>query len=455
MTIATRLDRLELDRLELAAKVRRQSELVPVMYENFDFSVSPERFTQELEVESTLPEQIRHKRARLLSNGERVALMRAYTLIGDTVADAYAALMPSYGARRLIDMLDEACRCGVEHVVNGPPELRAFIAAMERVPDWLDMALVEQGARQQRNEYAHVAPYAIRGAFIATFMNKYSALPMAITGRLSHATAARRIRETATFFLTSVLPGALDRHGEGFRAAAMVRLMHSMVRYNVLARERGSWDKRVYGVPIPQVDQMPAGLINVFLLSREALRQGRTTFTAGERAIVELSRYRCFLLGLPEELLADTPQGIVDMWLTRAATLRAGFDDATCGALVRATMAADLSMGEDILGKLQSRMERSFAKVFFVKNFANNDRAAAERVGIAVSSLDYACALATALFISAQVRAYAFAARVPLLQQRAERHVLAKLLKQLERYGHPEYSSHAESYRPTQLVAAE
>ena len=32
----------------------------------------------------------------------------------------------------------------------------------------------------------------------------------------------------------------------------MVRLMHSMVRANVLRRPR-DWDLKVYGIPIPQV----------------------------------------------------------------------------------------------------------------------------------------------------------------------------------------------------------
>ena len=437
----------------LDAKIAEQRELVPVMYGKFDFSAPPERFTRELGDESTLPSQISHKRPALLSDDERVELMRAYTLIGDSVADAYAALMPSYGARRLISMLDEACKRGVEQVQDAPPELHAFIREMERVPEWLDMALVEEGARQQRNAYAHVAPYAIRGAFLATFMNKYSALPMAITGTLSHETAARRIRETATFFVTSVLPGALARFGEGFRAAAMVRLMHSMVRYNVLARERG-WDRRIYGVPIPQVDQMPAGLINVFLLSRDVLRQKRTSFTPAERAIVELSRYRCYLLGLPEELLAETPQGIVDMWNTRAATLRAGFDDATCGALVRATMQADLSTGDNFAARLQSRMERGFAKLFFVQNFANRDRAAAKRVGIDVSQVDFAVGIATALFLATQLRVFDWASHVPMLRELADRHLVQKLIEQLAHYGHAEYSSHAEAYRPVQLAAA-
>jgi hypothetical protein len=442
-----------IDSQRLDDKIASQRERIPVMYGQFDFSVPPERFTRDLDVESTLPKELSHKRQRLLADAQRVELMRAYTLIGDSVADPYAALMPRYGARRLITMLDDACKRGVEHVEDAPPELSAFIHEMERVPEWLDMGLVEEGARQQRNAYAHIAPYAIRGAFFATFTNKYSALPMAVTGTLSHKTAARRIRETATFFVSSVLPGALARDGEGFRAAAMVRLMHSMVRYNVLTRDRG-WDKSIYGVPIPQVDQMPAGLINVFLLSRDVLRRGRQSFTRAERAIVELSRYRCYLLGLPEDLLADTPQGIVDMWLTRAATLRAGFDDATCGALIRATMQADLSTSNDFVGRLQSRMERSFAKLFFVQNFANKDRAAAKRLGIDVTHVDYAWGIATALFLASQLRIYDWAGRIPVVRDLADRHLVQKLIDQLADYGHAEYSSHAEAYRPAQLVAA-
>ncbi len=156
---------------------------------------------------------------------------------------------------------------------------------------------------------------------------------MALTGTLTNDTAAKRVNETATFFAVTTLPDALDRFGEGFKAAAMVRLMHSMVRVNAL--RSNSWDSAVYGVPIPQVDQMPAGLIPVFLLSYRMLREGRTEFTPSERAQVELARYRCFLLGLPEDILSDTAEGIVRFMNARNSTLRNGFDDATCGALVR------------------------------------------------------------------------------------------------------------------------
>jgi hypothetical protein len=276
---------------------------------------------------------------------------------------------------------------------------------------------------------------------------------MAITGALSSATAARRVKETATFFTVSVLPGALTRFGEGFRAAAMVRFMHSMVRFNILAR-RTDWDVSTHGIPIPQVDQMPAGLISVFLLAHQVLRQGRTTFTRQERAIVELSRYRCFLLGLPEELLAETPREIADLMLTRAATLRAGFDDSTCGALVRATMAANVIEDESLAGRIEAIMERSFAKLFFVQNFVDGDRRAAARVGIELSPVDYALAMGTMVWIMGHVHAYGFAERIPIVRGIADQHLVKKLRKQLERYGHAEYTTHGEHYRPAQPAMA-
>jgi hypothetical protein len=340
--------------------------------------------------------------------------------------------------RELIDMLTIACDQGIDAVPDAPPELVAFIADLEQKPDWLDMELVERGARLERNGTANISPYAVRGAFIATFMNEYAALPMALTGTLSDTAAARRVKETANFFAVTTLPGALDRFGPGFKAAAMVRLMHSMVRYNI-ARRPQMWDRAKYGFPIPQVDQMPAGLINIFLLSYKLIAQGRTEFTDDERAVVEFARYRCRLLGLPEILLPTTPQGIVDIMNVRAATLRAGFDDKTCGSLVRATMAAELWDGERLGQRLFRRVEKSFSRVFFVKNFLDNDYAAAERVGVHVSRLDQALFAAAALHIGVTMGGYRLMARIPGVADWADSRLIAKIGVLLKQYGHAEF----------------
>jgi ER-bound oxygenase mpaB/B'/Rubber oxygenase, catalytic domain len=428
---------------QVRARVAAQKTLLPAVYGDIDFDRMPERFTDD-------PTQaIVQDRAPMgvAVTAYELELVRAYTMLGDVVADAYAAQMKAFGPRRLIEMLREACDRGVEQVAGAPPELVAFIRDMERTPDWVDMDLVREGARLDLNATANVSPYAIRGAFIATFLNKYSALPMALTGTLSNETAAHRVRETAHFFACTVLPGALDRHGEGFKAAAMVRLMHSMVRVNVL--RSGRWDPSVYGVPIPQVDQMPAGLIPIFLLAFRLIGEGRRTFTPGERAQVELARYRCFLLGLPEDLLADTPEGIVRMMTARNTTLRNSFDDETCGSLIRATLAAYLPPDDSLANQLFDQLERRFAKLVFVKHFLRGDNGIAEKIGVPLGYDDLAIGTLVGVGIGLKMKLFELADWIPGVREVATAALVRQVESLLVHYGHARFTTDAANYRPT------
>ena len=432
---------------QVRARVASQKKLLPELYGRIDFDRMPERWTEDAAqaiVKDRTPMGV-------AMTDYEMDLVRAYTMLGDIVADAYAALMPTIPFRRLIDMLQEACAHGVENVAGAPPELIAFIRDMERTPDWVDMDMVHEGARLDLNATANISPFAIRGAFIATFLNKYSALPMAMTGTLSNQTAARRVRETAHFFACTVLPGALDRFGEGFKAAAMVRLMHSMVRVNVL--RSGRWDAAVYGVPIPQVDQMPAGLIPIFLLAFRMLREGRREFTPGERAQVELARYRCFLLGLPEDLLADTPEGIVRMMTARNTTLRESFDDEVCGSLIRATLSAYLPQDDSYASQLHDQLERRFAKLIFVQHFLGGDRDLAAKIGIAIGPDDVVIGGLVGAGIALQVKAFEIAEKIPGVRDVAS-WILTKRVEQLiAGLGHARFTTDAAKYRPTAAAA--
>ena len=439
---------------QLQAKVASQKTAVPALYGDVDFSIKPERFADEPVIEGQPKSKFDAMRPQILADSEKVARMRAYTMLGDTVADAYAALMPTYGFRGLVGMLKQACDHGVESVPDAPPELVNFIRAMEATPDWVDMKLVEEGARQSREDAANYSPFVIRGAFIATFMNKYSALPMALTGTLSNDTAARRVKDTASFFITSTLPGALERFGLGFRSAAMVRLMHSMVRFNALKRSN-VWDVKTFGIPIPQVDQMPAGLIGTFLLAFRITGKGRFEYTEVERARVELARYRCFLLGLPEELAPATPKDMVDMMVRYEQTLRKGYDDATCGELTRATLAAYLPADRKLGSRIFDRIERRFSKIFFLLSFLGGDKSKAEAMGVKITVGDWTTFIACSLFIGARKAAYGIACRIPGVRKIADRMLVKKLERMLGSYGHPAHTTDASAYRPTVLKAAE
>jgi hypothetical protein len=433
---------------QVRARVASQKTLLPSLYGQIDFDRMPERYTDD---PSQAIVQDRAPGGVAVTDYE-LELVKAYTMLGDIVADAYAALMPTIPARRLIAMLTEACDRGVENVEGAPPELVAFIRSMEQTPDWVDMDLVREGARLDLNATANVSPWAIRGAFIATFLNKYSALPMAMTGTLSNETAARRVRETAHFFACTVLPGALERHGEGFKAAAMVRLMHSMVRVHVL--RSGRWDSSVYGVPIPQVDQMPAGLIPIFLLAFRLIEEGRREFTPSERAQVELARYRCFLLGLPEDLLADTPEGVVRMMTARNTTLRNGFDDEICGPLVRATLAAYLPLDQSWQSQVFDQLERRFAKLIFLKHFLRGDRTIAEKIGVPIDTVDMVVGGAVGLGIAARAKLFEIAESIPVVRDLANAMLVQQVQNLLVQYGHARFTTDASKYKPTAGAAA-
>lgn len=429
---------------EIAANVVAQANEIPAMYGRVDFSLTPERFTLEPNAHTDLEPAFAARRAELLANGELVDRIRAYTMCGDTVADAYAALIPAYGFSKLAGMLSQACANGLESVADAPPELVRLIRSMEQLPAWLDRELIEQGARIERNAYANRAPFVIRVGLIPTFLNKYTALPMVMTGALSSKNSARRIKETATFFNATVMPSILERHGPAFHSAAMVRLMHAMVRFNAMQRD-DTWDVKTYGIPIPQVDQMPIGFMSAFQLATAALHHGRP-FTRDERAQVEIGRYRCFLLGLPEPLLPDKPQDIVDILLTRHATLRKETDD-NCSQLVRATMTADLTSGSSVSARIHTWLERGFSSVYYLGKFAHGNKRDAATAGVHTNIADYAAALCAGIGMRFQFSAYAIAAHVPGLADVADRSLVRRLTKQLVAYGHAEFTTDAKTYR--------
>ncbi|GJM36802.1 MAG: hypothetical protein DHS20C19_01690 [Acidimicrobiales bacterium] len=428
-----------------ADTVVRQRDEIAALYGDVDFTIVPER----LDDAATRDDERfrRHKDAtdRVFDRPDLIERVRNYTMTGDRVADAYAALIPVHGFRTLVDMLDAACERGVENVEDAPPELVAFIRSMEDTPGWVDMDLVARGAEAERIPMATATPFAIRGAFLATFLNKYAALPMTMTGTLSDEAARKRVFETASFFTATTLPGALDRHGKGFQAAAKVRLMHSMVRYHLLSS--GTWDVATYGIPIPQVDQMPAGTIGTFFLSARLLAKGQTEFTPEQKATVELARYRCFLLGLPEDLLGDTPQEIVDLLTARHITLREGYDDEICGSLVRGTMGVDLFDRSSVQGRIHSWLEDGFSRFVLVSNFLRGEKERAAEIGITFERKHKVAAAFAAVAVFGRTMVYRVGLRLPGIGGFVDRRLNARLAHLLDSYGHADFVTDPGRYR--------
>lgn len=138
----------------------------------------------------------------------------------------------------------------------------------------------------------------------------------------------------------------------------------------------------------------------------------------------------------------------------RNSTLRQGFDDETCGELIRATLSAYLPASRSPAARLHNVIEKSFAKAFFLRQFLKGDQAAAQRMGVPVSGLDRAVFALVAVAVGLRMGAYRWASRTPLLRGAADAILVRKIRALLQRYGHAEFTSDAGAYRPTPGVRA-
>lgn len=299
-----------------------QKTLAPAVYGPLDLDIQPERFRTELGANSIVRDNPRIQ--ALLADPQKVELFRQLTLMGDPLADAFAALIPQLGYPKARAMLDQAAAHGIASVPDAPQELIDLMQSVEQEPAWVDWDKIEYAAENARLLTALVGEAIIRVAFMMTYVNGYQGLPMVITGALTSESAAKRMKETISTFKMATLPGALKRGGVAYQSAVKVRVMHAMVRTSLLKRPQ-QWDYQVYGVPIPQVDQMGAALGFNFMMALYALKHGGK-FNKRMGAAVEQARYLAHLLGMHDQFLSNDPKQIVETWQMCQATLRHQFD---------------------------------------------------------------------------------------------------------------------------------
>src|SRR5690606_7189508 len=109
---------------ELARRVRSQGELQPGLYGDLDFGKQPYRLATGPGAPSSLPRGVAD-RDTILADDRVVELMSTATMLGDVVADPYAALSAEHSVTSLIGMVHRACREGLDAVPEAPPELVA------------------------------------------------------------------------------------------------------------------------------------------------------------------------------------------------------------------------------------------------------------------------------------------------------------------------------------------
>lgn len=319
-----------------------------------------------------------------------------------------------------------------------------FMATIEHVPDWVDFDKIDHATQRIRPFSAAFDQLMTRAAFMITYVNGYQGLPMLVTGALSGDAASRRIRETSSTLRMAVLPGALKRDGEAFKSAAKVRIMHAMVRYNLLHNSK-IWDPQVYGVPIPQVDQMGAALTPVYIMAKRALKAKRG-FTRTESGVVDLFRYMSYLLGMHQQFLSDDPQEIVDTWQMVQATLPHKFDPRGL-ALNDATLDAYLQKSDSVFERAIDTLDRHASRVMY--QFLVGKKTA-EQMQAAPKPVDWLAAASLGLPLTAKYASMWALRRIPGMEKRVDRYATDEIRSQLQLNVNPvAFKTDVKQYKQT------
>lgn len=222
----------------------------------------------------------------------------------DEVGAALVRAMRSPTDRVTMPQFQQALDQGIGSLDDAPQALVDFFAHVDEVPAWVDMDLVNAGARAYRRFGRSAADVLLQLSLLGGYRFGGPTDLLVITGGLSGDSTMRRLGETQKWGVAISEHDAMRRSGEGFRLTVHVRLMHAMVNHRFETGDR--WDTGHWGLPINQSDQAATlGLFNgALLLGVRALGVRVTRDDAA--AVMHLWRYIGWLMGVGEDWLAVT-----------------------------------------------------------------------------------------------------------------------------------------------------
>lgn len=234
--------------------------------------------------------------------------------VGDPHMDALVDWMHSYGMGPARRLFQQAATKGVHTISDCPEPLREFFATVDAEPAWLDWQALEEGiCFVQSTGLASqlvLRDFALMGGYLLSGFNQ----ALVMTGALSKGTR-QRIAETGKWWMDCTEHGGLQRYGAGFATTLNVRLVHAMVRKQLLRRE--DWDYAQWAMPLNNVD-MAATYLGFCVVLLEGLRALGIQATPSEsRGVMMLWSYACWLMGVDEKWLRFSErEGLVLLYHT-------------------------------------------------------------------------------------------------------------------------------------------
>ena len=241
-----------------------------------------------------------YEKARAL-NPELAAKYVEYTAIGDPEADAVIDALASIDQEEVHRFIQAGMEQDPKTLAEAPSALREFFEQIEIPPPWFDPASVRAGCRAF-HEYSDLF---IPAFFVVTLQNAATLISKAfyLTGRVTTEHGLRRIRQNTRHFIEIMLPGALERHGEGWKLSVRIRLVHAQVRR--LLRTSSKWDEAEFGVPLSAAHMALSSANFSATMLLQAERLGARLDAESRASFMQIWRYASWLVGSPEPFLFE------------------------------------------------------------------------------------------------------------------------------------------------------
>lgn len=242
--------------------------------------------------------QTGYEKARA-SNHELADKYIEHTLIGDPEVDALVNAIAAADQEQQAEFIRAGMDEDEEALRAAPQEVREFFDRVGTPPEWFDPQVVYAGCRKF-HAYSDLFLTAFVTDIIVRGFTTLISQSFFITGRLTDW-GVRRLRQNIRHLLEIMLPGGLDRHGEGWKLSVRLRLVHARVRQQLFVS--ADWDQEAHGMPLSAAHIALASCNFSGMMLWAAGRIGARLNDEERDSFMQIWRYTAWLMGVPDALL--------------------------------------------------------------------------------------------------------------------------------------------------------
>ena len=233
------------------------------------------------------------------SNPELADKYIEHTLIGDPEADALVNAIAAADQEQQGEFIRAGMDADAEALRAAPPAVGEFFDRIGTPPEWFNPKSVYPGCRGFHAYSDLFLTVFVTDIIIRGFTTIISQ-SFFITGRLTDS-GVQRLRQNVRHLLEIMLPGGLERYGEGWKLSVRLRLVHARVRQQLLASEE--WDHEAHGMPLSAA-HIALASYNFSAIMLWAVDRIGAHLNDEERAsFMQIWRYTAWLMGVPDALL--------------------------------------------------------------------------------------------------------------------------------------------------------